>query len=176
MPSSISPRRPPRTARAADGALYWKAYALKKAGKNHRSRWPRSRSCASPTPAAAGWTMPRPWNCELGKPGLARKPKIDEEMKLLALNGIMQSDPERAIPLVENHSQSLPPRRSVKKNALFVLAQSSNPQGAGGHRTDRPRRRQSRSPGEGDQLHQRAAPRQRRPAAPKSTRATKISR
>jgi len=38
----------------------------------------------------------------------------------------MQSDPERAIPLVENQLKSSASPR-VKRNALFVLAQSSNP-------------------------------------------------
>ena len=49
-----------------------------------------------------------------------------KSLKLLALNGIMQSDPERAIPLVENQLKSSGSPR-VKRNALFVLAQSSNP-------------------------------------------------
>src|SRR5438132_8986191 len=50
----------------------------------------------------------------------------DEELKLMALNGLMQSDPERALPIIEgilggNQSSKL------KEKALFVLSQSSSP-------------------------------------------------
>jgi hypothetical protein len=47
----------------------------------------------------------------------------DEDLKLLALRGLMQSDPDRAVPMVE---QILSGNNSVKvkENALFVLSQS----------------------------------------------------
>ena len=47
----------------------------------------------------------------------------DDDLKLLALRGLMQSDPERAVPMVE---QILSGNSSikVKENALFVLSQS----------------------------------------------------
>lgn len=50
----------------------------------------------------------------------------DEELKLLALRGLMQSDPDRAIPMVE---QLLAGNSSakLKENALFVLTQSRSP-------------------------------------------------
>jgi hypothetical protein len=50
----------------------------------------------------------------------------DEDLKLLALRGLMQSDPERALPMVE---QVLAGNSSVrvKENALFVLSQSRAP-------------------------------------------------
>jgi HEAT repeat protein len=50
----------------------------------------------------------------------------DDEIKLIALSGLVRVDPERAVPLVEqvlNNNNSLP----VKKRALFVLAQSELP-------------------------------------------------
>ena len=50
----------------------------------------------------------------------------DDEIKLLAINAMQHSDPERAIPLLEEQlskNNSL----SVKKRAIFVLAQISNP-------------------------------------------------
>jgi HEAT repeat protein len=50
----------------------------------------------------------------------------DEELKLMAINGLMQSDPDRAIPLLEKQLKgSASPR--VKRNALFVLAQNGSP-------------------------------------------------
>ncbi len=49
----------------------------------------------------------------------------DEELKLMALNGLMNSDPERATPLLEKllHSSQSP---KIKERALFVLAQSGS--------------------------------------------------
>ncbi|HLJ73193.1 MAG TPA: HEAT repeat domain-containing protein [Thermoanaerobaculia bacterium] len=49
----------------------------------------------------------------------------DEELKLIALNGLMQSDPDRAIPILDklltsNNSSKL------KDKALFILAQSQS--------------------------------------------------
>jgi hypothetical protein len=49
--------------------------------------------------------------------------QTDEDLKLLALRGLMQSDPDRAVPMIEqvlSGSSSL----KVKENALFVLSQS----------------------------------------------------
>ncbi len=50
----------------------------------------------------------------------------DEELKLMALSGLMNSDPERALPIIESilaGNQS----SKVKEKALFVLSQSSSP-------------------------------------------------
>ena len=44
----------------------------------------------------------------------------------MALNGLMESDPERAIPAVENLLKGAQPPR-LKERALYVLAQSSSP-------------------------------------------------
>ena len=49
----------------------------------------------------------------------------DEELKLFALNGIMQSDPERALPIIESMLNSNQPLK-VKEKALFVLSQSGS--------------------------------------------------
>jgi len=52
----------------------------------------------------------------------------DEDLKLMAINGLVQSDPERALPLVENllKTSSSP---KLKERALFVLAQSNSARG-----------------------------------------------
>lgn len=50
----------------------------------------------------------------------------DEELKLMALNGLMQSDPEQAIPIIERLLQSSNSEK-LKDRALFVLSQSSSP-------------------------------------------------
>jgi HEAT repeat protein len=49
--------------------------------------------------------------------------QVDDETKLMALRGLMNSDPERAIPMVEQILAG-PSTVRVKENALFVLSQS----------------------------------------------------
>jgi hypothetical protein len=54
---------------------------------------------------------------------LTPESQSDEELKLLALNSVMRSDPERAIPAVESLlKQSQSP--TLKREALYVLAQN----------------------------------------------------
>ena len=51
----------------------------------------------------------------------------DEELKLIALNGLMQSDPERAIPILDKLLASKNSSK-LKDKALFILAQSQSSQ------------------------------------------------
>lgn len=111
----------------ADGALYWKAYALNKLGrrddalaaiaglrKSHpSSRWlDDARALEIEIKQAGG----KPVNPESAD---------DEELKLMALNSFMDTDPERALPLLEKllHSSQSP---KIKERALFVLTQSGS--------------------------------------------------
>jgi hypothetical protein len=111
----------------ADGALYWKSYALNKLGrrdealaaiaelrKSHaNSRWlDDARALEIDIKQAAG----KPVSPELAD---------DEDLKLMALNSFMNSDPERALPLIEKllHSSQSP---KIKERALFVLTQSGS--------------------------------------------------
>lgn len=109
-------------------ALYWKAYALNKAERpvealaavaELRKAYPVSRWL----PDAAALEM----EIKQGA-GQSVKPENlpDEELKLLALNSVMRSDPERAVPTVESllkEAHSL----ALKREALYVLAQSDSP-------------------------------------------------
>ncbi len=113
----------------ADGALYWKAYALNKLGrrdealaaiadlrKNYASsRWLDDARALEIEIKQAG-----------GKP-VSPESADDEEMKLMALNSILNSDPERALPLLEKllHSSQSP---KIKERAMFVLTQSGSAQ------------------------------------------------
>ena len=109
--------------RRADGAVYWKAYALNKAGnkaqaltaigelrKNYpKSNWLRDAGALEQEIRGGG----NPENIS------------DEELKLLAIQSLMNSDPEKAVPLLEkiimgNYSPKL------KERALFVLSQSGS--------------------------------------------------
>ena len=109
--------------RRADGAMYWKAYALNKAGNKAqaltaigelrkgypKSNWLRDAGALEQEIRGAG----NPENIS------------DEELKLLAIQSLMNSNPEKAVPLLEkiimgNYSPKL------KDRALFVLSQSDS--------------------------------------------------
>ena len=110
--------------RKADGALYWKAYALNKNGNKAqaltaigelRKSYPKSnwlRDAAALEQEMRGVTV-NPDNIS------------DEELKLLAIQSLMNSDPEKAVPLLEKIIMgNYPPK--LKDKALFVLSQSGS--------------------------------------------------
>lgn len=111
----------------ADGAFYWKAYAQFKLGKADdavntitalRKDYPQSRylTDAKVLEADARRRSGQPVNPS----------ELDNvELKLLALNGIKNTDPERAIPLLEGVLTATN-ALSVKKQALYILASMSN--------------------------------------------------
>src|SRR5262249_34278527 len=113
----------------ADGALYWKAYALNKLGRRDEasaaidelrksygsSRWLEDAKALELEVKQAS-----------GKP-VTPESESDEEIKLLALNGLMQSDPQRALPLIEGLLKSAQ-SPALKKRAVYVLAQSDSAQ------------------------------------------------
>ena len=114
----------------ADGALYWKAYALAKLGR-------RDDAVAAIAELRKSYASSR-WLEDAGALELELKQasgqrvtpesENDEDLKLMALNGLVQSDPERAIPLLENLLKTSSSPR-LKERALFVLAQSNAPRG-----------------------------------------------
>jgi len=113
----------------AEGALYWKAYAENKEGQSAnalstcgelRKQYPKSRwlnECGA-------------LEIEIrGKSGDPVEPQAeaDENLKLLALNALMEQDQKQAVPILQkilagNQSEEL------KSRALFVLAQSGSPE------------------------------------------------
>lgn len=112
----------------ADAALYWLAYALHEDGdeagtlaalRDLRASYPRS-----------GWIDDsRALELEVRGPqgGAAAVAAEDEELKLLALNGLMQADASRALPILRRFLQGDSSPR-LKKQALFVLGQSGAPE------------------------------------------------
>ncbi len=110
-----------------DAALYWKAYSLAKLGRRadalgaladlqqrfKDSRWIRDAKALEVEIRQAS-----------GQP-VAPESQNDDELKLMALRGLMQSDAERAMPIIE---QMLAGTNSpkVKDRALFVLSQSGS--------------------------------------------------
>jgi HEAT repeat protein len=115
-----------------DAALYWKAYAENRLGKRDKSlatiadlkrRFPQSRWQRD---AAALEIEVRQ------RTGQAPHPETqnDDELKMLAIQGLMNSDPERAMPLLEKVLNGTSTPRE-KSKALFVIAQSGSPQAQG---------------------------------------------
>ena len=127
-----------------DAALYWKAYSLRKMSRSTdaatacdmlRAQYPAStwnKDCATLSldvhvDVNAG---------ELNMPMFTWMPAdasaargSDADLKLLALNSLMNHDPSRAIPIARGllaGNQSM----SVKKHVIFVLAQSRSPEAA----------------------------------------------
>ncbi|HLK65912.1 MAG TPA: HEAT repeat domain-containing protein [Bryobacteraceae bacterium] len=112
----------------ADGALYWKAYALNRLGRRDEAKAAIAelrKSYASSRWLDDAKALEIQVAQESGKP-VSPEAESDEQLKLMALNGLMQSDPDRAIPLVENILKGSGSHR-LKAQALFVLAQNSSP-------------------------------------------------
>ena len=111
----------------ADAALYWKAYAQGKLGQ-------RAEALATIDALVKGYPQSRylsdakALDLELRARTGAVSPESqqDEDLKLLAIQGLQHSDPEQAIPLLENLlAKSNGPR--LKERALYVLALSNSP-------------------------------------------------
>ncbi|HXJ92920.1 MAG TPA: HEAT repeat domain-containing protein [Terriglobia bacterium] len=113
----------------ADEALYWKAYALNKEGQREQAlstldqlgkAYPQSRWLKD---AQALQIQMR----QASGQQVQVQDQPDEDLKLLAINGLMNSDPQKAVPLLEKFIQGDQPAK-LKERALFVLSQSGSPQ------------------------------------------------
>jgi hypothetical protein len=112
-----------------DAALYWKAYAENRLGKRdsalatiadlqHRfpqSRWQRDVSALEIEVRQRTGQSPHP------------DAQSDDDLKMLAIQGLMNSDPDRALPLLEKVLNGTGTPRE-KSKALFVIAQSGKPE------------------------------------------------
>jgi hypothetical protein len=112
-----------------DAALYWKAYAQNRMGKRDsalstiadlKGRFPQSRwqKDASALEIEARQSTGNPAHPEN---------QSDCDLKMLAIQGLMNSDPESGVPLLEKvlNGATCPKEKS---KALFVMAQSGSPQ------------------------------------------------
>jgi HEAT repeats/Tetratricopeptide repeat len=112
----------------ADGALYWKAYALNRLGRRDealaaltvlRRDYPNShwlndaQALEAETKQGSGQAV-------------SPAQETNEDLKLMAINSLMSADPDRAMPLLEGllKGNSAP---KVKDRALFVLTQNQSP-------------------------------------------------
>lgn len=113
-----------------DAALYWEAYADQRLGQRQaaltaiadlKTRFPQSRWQKD---ASALEIEVRQGTGQPSRP----EAQGDQELKMLAIQSLMNSDPERAMPLLEKVLQG-PATPKEKSKAMFVLAQSGSPQG-----------------------------------------------
>jgi HEAT repeat protein len=113
----------------ADAAMYWRAYALSKLNRKSealnqlgdlRKHFPQSRWWTNDGAALLAMLDPK---------AAAQSPesKENEEMQLLAIQSLMNSDDPRAFTLLQQVLQSPTKSERVKERALFVLAQSDDP-------------------------------------------------
>jgi HEAT repeat protein len=113
----------------ADASTYWKAYAQNKEGKSAQA----IASCTDLRHAYPHST----WVNECGaleieirgKSGDPVEPQAEqnEDLKLLALNSLMQQDQARALPIIQQILTG-DTSEKLKDRAMFVLAQDSSPQ------------------------------------------------
>jgi HEAT repeat protein len=116
--------------RRADAALYWKAYGQGKAGRPTealatlaqlrksapQSKWLKQADALEQEIRQASGQRPAP------------ERQADEDLKLIAINSLMGSDAEQAVPMLEKFlSGSASPK--LRNKALFVLTQSGSPRG-----------------------------------------------
>jgi len=115
-------------ATSADGALYWKAYAQFKLGKSDdavstlgalRKDFGQSRYLGDAKVLEADARR------RAGQPANPAS-MDDDDLKMLAIDAMRRTDPERAIPLLEGVLSATNALR-VKKQAIIVLASIPNP-------------------------------------------------
>lgn len=113
----------------ADAALYWRAYCENKLGRRSDAlasigemehRYPQSRWQSDAK------ALDLQVRNETGQP-ISPQSQGDEDLKLLAINSLMQSDPSQALPLLEKVLNGTGSPK-LKERALFVLAQSGSPE------------------------------------------------
>lgn len=114
----------------SDGAYYWKAYAQSKLGRT---------SDALATIAALRKSFPKSaWlndakalevqTRQNAGQRVSPDAEANDDLKLLAINGLMHSDPAQATPLVEKLLTDPKNTPRIRERALFVLARSEAPQ------------------------------------------------
>lgn len=112
----------------ADGALYWTAYALHKLGRRGeadqalatlRRAYPKSRWLDDAE--ALELEMREARGERVAPEGID-----DDDLKMIAINSLMHTDPEKAYPLLEKIIRGNTASRKVKERAVFVLTQSSS--------------------------------------------------
>ena len=110
----------------ADGALYWKAYAQNKLGQKPESLATIA-SLQKDYPNSRYISDAKALEVEVRSHagGVDPAQESDEDMKLIAINALQNSDPDQAVPMLQKVLQGTGSPR-LKARALFVLAQSNS--------------------------------------------------
>lgn len=113
----------------ADAALYWLAYARNKMGMR-----PEALSALlklqQDYPQSKWKNDAQALELEIRQSaGQKIEPQEvpDEDLKLMVLNGLMQNNPDRALPILQEMLQRGKPEK-LRDRALFIISQSSSPQ------------------------------------------------
>jgi tetratricopeptide (TPR) repeat protein len=109
-----------------DGVYYWKAYALNKLGKRDEAQAALA-EIPKQFPQSRWINDAKALQVEIqqsaGRP-VSPDSIDDQDLKLVAINALMNSEPERAVPLLEKVLNDPKNNLSLKSKSLFVLAQS----------------------------------------------------
>ena len=108
----------PRT----EEALYWKAYSEVKLG-NERAATRTIAELERLFPEGRWVDDARALEVELAGVGGHRKLPEDEELKLYALQGLVMSNPERAVPIIKGYLEE-GKSEQLKERAMFLLMQA----------------------------------------------------
>jgi hypothetical protein len=112
----------------ADAALYWSAYAQNKLGD--RAAALRELAQLEAKFASSRWMNDaRALQLEIKQASgqkVSPEAQADEDLKLMAIQGLMNADPERSIPLLEKLINDASKSQKLKEKALFVLTQTGN--------------------------------------------------
>lgn len=113
----------------ADGAAFWSAYALNKLGRKAealktvdalKKAYPQSRWLDDAEALELELRQSRGEKVSPDRVG-------DDDLKMIAINSLMHTDPEKAFPLLEKIVRSGSASKKVRERALFILSQSSSP-------------------------------------------------
>ncbi len=118
----------PKDSPRGDAALYWKAYALNKLGRRQEAL-AATADLQKSFPNSRWVNDARALEVEIRQAGGQPVPpesESNEDLKLLAINSLMNTDPERAVPLLEKILQGTASPK-LKERAMFVLTQSGSP-------------------------------------------------
>lgn len=112
-----------------DAALYWMAYAQNKAGRGGEAL--QTLEALRHAHPDSRWTKDaKVLQLDIQRSSGQRvdPSKVDDdELKLIAIQGLMSSDPQRALPLLKKLVEG-PYSKRIKEQALFVLSQSPAPE------------------------------------------------
>lgn len=130
--------------RRADGAIYWQAYVQNKEGRQRqalrtcgllaseyaKSAWRKECDALMVEVQKTGIVYRRDYATDLGSIDLGQfqsaRGNPDDDIKMLALQSLMQQEPDRALPILKSILQSNTQSTRLKERALIVLTQSQS--------------------------------------------------